>query len=149
MQSVQLSVFIDMHNYKTILLVLNAVNFIEMDNAIGRAALIDFSVQWVSFLLAAYLKTEKFYDAVGSLTYIILAAYSLIRGGKFFPRQVIQSGLVVTWAARLGSFLLFRVLKAGQDSRFNKIRGNPKLFFFYWTVQGMFPSAMVYGGYTI
>lgn len=107
-----------------------------MGNVIGKASLIDFSIQWAAFLVAAYFRTEKFYDTVGSLTYIILTAYSLVRGGKFFPRQVIQSGLVVTWAARLGSFLLFRVLQAGRDSRFDKVKGNPKRFFLYWTIQG-------------
>ena len=109
----------------------------NMGNSIGKATLIDFSIQWVAFLVAAYLRTEKFYDAVGSLTYIILTAYSLIRGGKFFPRQLIQSGLVITWAARLGSFLLFRALQSGGDSRFDKVKGNPKQFFIYWTVQGV------------
>ena len=37
---------------------------------------------------------------------------------------------------RLGAFLFSRVLKDGKDSRFDKVRGNPKLFWIYWTIQG-------------
>ena len=107
-----------------------------MGNFVSRAAVVDFALQWGLFLIANYLKTEKFYDLAGSSTFVLLIVQSLVNGGKFFPRQVIQSGLVCTWAARLGLFLFFRVLKAGRDSRFDKVRGNPKRFFLYWTVQG-------------
>ena len=37
---------------------------------------------------------------------------------------------------RLGMFLFSRVLKEGKDSRFNKVRGDPKMFWVYWTIQG-------------
>ena len=33
-------------------------------------------------------------------------------------------------------FLFSRVLKEGKDSRFNKVRGDPKMFWVYWTIQG-------------
>ncbi len=50
--------------------------------------------------------------------------------------QLIQTALVCMWAIRLGLFLFMRVMKAGQDSRFNRVRDNPKRFFVYWTIQG-------------
>lgn len=107
-----------------------------MGNALVRAAATDLAVQWGCFLIAAYLRTEKFYDLVGSGTFILLLLQSLIRNGRFFPRQVIQSGLVSTWAARLGLFLFLRVMKDGHDRRFNRVRDNPKRFLLYWTIQG-------------
>ena len=113
------------------------VNTVGMGNALGKAAAADFLLQWGLFLVAAYLKSEKFYDLAGSSTFILLVVQSLINSGKFFPRQVIQSGLVSTWAARLGLFLFFRILKDGHDSRFNRVRDNPRKFFLYWTVQGI------------
>lgn len=109
-----------------------------MGNVLGKAAAIDFLLQWGLFLIAAYLKTEKFYDLAGTSTFILLAVQSLIKTNKFFPRQVIQTGLVATWAARLGLFLFFRILKDGKDRRFNRVRDNPKRFFIYWTMQGEF-----------
>ena len=108
-----------------------------MGNVLTRSLAIDFSIQWLLFLIAAYLRTEKFYDLAGTSTFTILALQSLLTASRFFPRQVIQTCLVSTWAVRLGLFLFIRVMQAGKDSRFNKVRGNPKLFLLYWTVQGM------------
>ncbi len=107
-----------------------------MGNALVKAAATDLAIQWGCFLVAAYFKTEKFYDLAGSATFIVLLLQSLSSNGRFFPRQVIQSGLVSTWAARLGLFLFLRVLKDGQDRRFARVRDNPRRFLFYWTVQG-------------
>ena len=107
-----------------------------MGNALSKAAAVDFLIQWGMFLIAAYLKTEKFFDATGTFTFIVLLLQSLLHARRFFPRQVIQSGMVCTWAARLGLFLLTRVLRDGQDSRFKRVRDNPRRFFLFWTVQG-------------
>ncbi len=38
---------------------------------------------------------------------------------------------------RLGLYLVTRVLKDGQDRRFNKIRNNRSRFFLAWTLQGI------------
>ncbi|CAI8034543.1 hypothetical protein GBAR_LOCUS19439 [Geodia barretti] len=108
-----------------------------MGNVLGKAIAVDFLIQWGMFLLAAYMKTEKFFDATGSATFVILMLQSLLHARRFFPRQVIQSGMVATWATRLGLFLLTRVLRDGRDSRFNRVRNNPRTFFLYWTVQGV------------
>ena len=107
-----------------------------MGNVLAKAAAVDMSIQWIMFLLAYYLRTEKFFDITGSATFILLLLLTLKNGGRFFPRQVIQSGLVGTWAARLGLFLLFRVLRDGKDGRFDKVKGNPSKFLLFWTVQG-------------
>ncbi len=39
--------------------------------------------------------------------------------------------------SRLGLFLFTRVLKEGQDRRFDKAKESPMVFFSYWTIQGM------------
>ena len=107
-----------------------------MGNVLTKAAAMNIAIQWFMFLLTYYNRTEKFFDITWSVTFVLLLLYTLKSGGRFFPRQVIQSGLVGTWAARLGLFLLFRILRDGKDARFNKVKENPKLFLFYWTVQG-------------
>ena len=38
-----------------------------MGNSIGKAAVIDFSIQWALWAVASLLKTEKFYDLAGKL----------------------------------------------------------------------------------
>ena len=59
-----------------------------MGNVLAKAAITDMGLQWGLFLIAAYLRTEKFYDLAGSATFILLAIQSLISNGKLFPRQV-------------------------------------------------------------
>lgn len=56
-----------------------------------------------------HLQTDKFYDLTGSLTYLTLAGLSLSRSA-LAPHQLLVSGMVALWAARLGSFLFARVL---------------------------------------
>ena len=53
--------------------------------------------------------------AIGTLTY---AKY-------YYARQILATVLVVVWAARLGGFLIFRVLKTGRDSRFDEAKQQP------------------------
>ncbi|KAL4222134.1 hypothetical protein ACF0H5_018174 [Mactra antiquata] len=108
-----------------------------MGNTFGKAAVIDFGIQWALWAVAAAFKTEKFYDLAGSGTFLYLAWQSLKWSGTSFPRQKIQTGLVMAWAARLGLYLFTRVLKEGKDGRFDKVKGKPGLFWIYWTVQGM------------
>jgi len=41
-------------------------------------ACIIFGIQWVGWIVAVILGTEKFYDFVGSATFIIIVLYSLL-----------------------------------------------------------------------
>lgn len=50
--------------------------------------------------------------------------------------QVIQSALVSVWGMRLGIFLILRMWRDGHDNRFNHVKGNPIMFFAFWTVEG-------------
>ncbi|XP_072022755.1 uncharacterized protein [Amphiura filiformis] len=102
-----------------------------------RSGLWDVGIQWAGFAVAAALKTEKFYDLAGSGTFLFLAIQTLRWGNTFYFRQKVQTGMVATWAVRLGLFLFTRVLHAGGDSRFDKVKGNPKTFFIYWTIQAL------------
>jgi len=98
-------------------------------------------VQWVAFVPAAIFQTEKFFDAVGSLTYITvtIATVALLKAHDEEPsqRQLALSGCVLLWAMRLGSFLLARVHKAGKDGRFDEIKVNPWRWFSVWNIQGI------------
>lgn len=59
-----------------------------MGNVLVKAAATDMALQWTLFLLAAYFKTEKFYDLAGSSTFILLLIQSIASTGRFLPRQV-------------------------------------------------------------
>ncbi len=59
-----------------------------MGNVLVKAAVTDMSIQWLLFLVAAYFKTEMFYDLAGSSTFILLIMQSITKTGRFYPRQV-------------------------------------------------------------
>nr|CAB3262701.1 uncharacterized protein LOC100182009 [Phallusia mammillata] len=98
---------------------------------------IDLFIQVVGFCIAYTLQTEKFYDLVGSLTFILLTHVSLRSNLHQNWRRTLLSFMVTIWALRLGSFLCYRCLKDGGDRRFTKVKTKPVVFFIYWTVQAL------------
>lgn len=108
-----------------------------MGNTLAKSAVIDFGIQWACWVFAAALKTEKFYDLAGSLTFILLTAQSFKELRLPSTRQKVNSGMVMIWAIRLGTFLFSRVLREGKDSRFDVVKNKPGLFWIYWTIQGV------------
>jgi len=100
---------------------------------------LDFGIQWAAWAVAALLKTETFYDAIGSVTFLTLALRSLLFGvAAAQPRSRLVTGLVCAWALRLGTFLVRRIRKdGGRDSRFDGVRDRPAKFLAFWTVQGV------------
>ena len=102
--------------------------------------LLIFFIQWISFIPAYILKTEKFFDLMGSITYLttVLAALYITDSGKISDYMIVSC--VVIWAIRLGSFLFMRIHKAGEDRRFREIKTNFTRFFMTWTLQGMWVS---------
>nr|XP_039259036.1 uncharacterized protein LOC120335569 isoform X3 [Styela clava] len=107
-----------------------------MGNSVAKLAALDIGIQLLAFLPSSYFKTERFYDLVGSSTFLCLARLGLHFSQKTF-RQRVQANLISAWAIRLGLFLFYRVMHDGVDRRFNKVRGNPSIFFKYWMLQGV------------
>ena len=107
---------------------------------VKNAVLIAFIIQWVLFIPAYLMQTEKFYDLAGSLTYISIISYVFYKSSEFNLGNLILSVFIIIWAVRLGSFLFFRIQKAGEDKRFRDIKPSPTRFFMTWTLQGMWIS---------
>ncbi|XP_061410448.1 uncharacterized protein LOC133344492 isoform X1 [Lethenteron reissneri] len=102
-----------------------------------RCAGVDLGVQWALGLVAIVLRTEVFFDAAGSGTFLLLTYLSRKWSSTKFLRQQIQSGLVSVWGLRLGMYLFLRILREGKDSRFDKVRDKPSIFFMFWTLQAV------------
>ncbi|XP_064614376.1 uncharacterized protein LOC135478042 [Liolophura sinensis] len=113
------------------------MSFSIMGSSFSKAAALDFGIQWGCWVVAAALKTEKFYDLAGSSTFFLLAYQTLQWSRTQHLRQKVQSGMVMTWAVRLGLYLFSRILKDGSDSRFNYVRDQSAKFLLYWTIQGV------------
>ncbi len=104
--------------------------------AVGLA----FLIQWLAFVPAYLLQTERFYDLTGSLTYVTVTALAVLLSPEVDARSVLLLALVVIWAARLGSFLVRRIRKAGKDERFDAIKPSFVRFLSAWTLQGLWVS---------
>ena len=86
------------------------------------------------------MKTERFYDLTGGLTYLTVLGFSLWAGSQSeppSPREFIVSLLVVIWSLRLSSFLYFRIHRTGKDGRFDQLKTSPIRFLVPWTLQGL------------
>lgn len=100
-------------------------------------------VQWIFFLHASGVlfgneRTEKYYDLMGSLTFVTTLIVSMIYRQNSTARLWIMAALILCWTVRLGSFLFMRIHKNnGVDSRFTEIKVNNFRFLMTWTLQGV------------
>ncbi len=96
-----------------------------------------FLIQWLAFVPAYVLQTEKFFDLTGSLTYISVISLAFFFSPGVDSRALLLLALVVIWAIRLGTFLFGRIKKAGKDDRFDEIKPAWVRFLNVWTIQGL------------
>jgi steroid 5-alpha reductase family enzyme len=93
----------------------------------------------LAFVPAAALRTERFYDLVGSLTFTAIVFYVVNAGSG--SERVFQVGCaILLWAARLGSFLVRRVRREGGDGRFDEMKVQPARFLLAWCMQALWAS---------
>ncbi len=105
-----------------------------------------FAIQFVVFIPAFMFKTEKFYDLTGGLTYLSITLFAI----SLNPHSDLRSKLIATficiWAIRLASFLFIRVVRAGEDSRFARIKHQFLRFLMAWTLQGLWVTFSLAAG---
>ena len=99
--------------------------------------IIAFAIQWVAFVPAYLLQTERFFDLTGSLTYIVVAVAGVLLSGQVDARSLLLLAMVVVWAVRLGSYLFLRIRRAGADKRFDDIKPSLPRFLNTWTLQAL------------
>ncbi|MCH9695282.1 MAG: DUF1295 domain-containing protein [Gammaproteobacteria bacterium] len=96
-----------------------------------------FVINWLAFVPAVLTQTERYYDLVGGITYITTMSVAVILSGDLDLRAMLVAAMVMLWSLRLASFLFRRILKSGNDSRFDEIKNRPLRFFLAWTLQGL------------
>lgn len=99
-----------------------------------------FAIQVIAFIPAMLLRTERFFDLTGSLTFFVISGALVLLTPMPDARSWILAAMVMLWAVRLGSFLAMRVHKAGSDGRFDEIKGSPLRFLQVWVIQGAWVS---------
>jgi len=101
-------------------------------SALGVSLVINLAM----FLVAFRFKTDRLTDASYAVTFIVLGLFGL-RAAPLTPFRVILFAMVAVWAVRLGGFLLYRIWRAGKDSRFDDMRGSFWKFGKFWLSQAL------------
>jgi len=96
------------------------------------------AINWLVFAVHALPRnSERFFDATGSLTYLVLIGSAVSTSQGCVARRFVSASMVVVWCIRLGSYLLGRILKDGKDSRFDEFRKSWLRFLGVWTIQAI------------
>lgn len=101
--------------------------------AVGMA----FIINWLAFIPAWLLRTEKFFDLMGGVTFISVTGMAFALTSVHDGRAVVVLGIVLVWALRLSLFLFSRIREAGKDARFDEIKTSFPRLLLTWTLQGL------------
>ena len=96
-----------------------------------------FVIQWLAFVPSFAAQTERYFDLTGSVTYISITLAIVLLTPGTDARALLLAALVLVWAARLGTFLVRRVHRAGKDDRFDELKPSLVRFLSVWTLQGL------------
>eukprot|EP00798_Chlamydomonas_sp_ICE-L_P015010 gene15010-21078_t len=99
--------------------------------------LIDLAINVVGWAVSAPLQTDRFYDAIGSASFQVLALGTLFVPGVTTSRKIFLTAAVMGWTIRLGMFLALRIYFIGPDSRFEELKKKPLNFLFAWVIQSV------------
>lgn len=107
-------------------------------DVLGKAFGIDMGIQLVAGAIGWLLKTERFYDITGSLTFLTLGVYTMFKSPTpMTDRKMANNALLFIWAIRLGSFLAIRILRDKKDRRFDRMKKDIRMWFIVWAMQGL------------
>ncbi|NNM34557.1 MAG: DUF1295 domain-containing protein, partial [Gemmatimonadetes bacterium] len=99
-----------------------------------------FAIQWVAFVPAYRLRSERFFDLVGSLTFLSVTWTLFYLASTQDRRAWLLAAMVTLWALRLGAFLVARIRREGTDQRFDPLKERFSAFLMVWTLQGLWVS---------
>jgi steroid 5-alpha reductase family enzyme len=110
---------------------------------LGISAAITAGIQLGGFAVAYALQTEKFYDVLGGINYLILGIYSAIDGeyeGSPWvndKRKVACTAIFLFSRGWLLLFLAWRAHERNGDSRFDEVKDKFGMFLVFWIFQGL------------
>ena len=103
---------------------------------------LSFIIHWLVFIPSYFYKTEKFYDITGTVAYLsilLTTAYliNLVNDEGVLLRSIISIIFVMIWAIRLGIFLFKRVIKVGEDKRFEHAKKSFSKFLMFFNISAL------------
>ena len=109
-------------------------------NAFTFTLIVAVLLQVIFFIPSFLLKTEKYYDLVGSLTYVTTVSLAYFSVETKTMIDSIIYFYVMVWALRLGIYLFRRIRNDGKDVRFEKAKRHFFWFLQYWMGQALWVS---------
>merc|ERR1712193_79029 len=107
------------------------------ENNLLICALVTIGMQLSFFIVAATCKFDKVTDFAGGTNFVVLAVLTFILSGTYYWRQILVTVSIILWGLRLSGYLLYRIIKIGEDRRFDDKRSNPVRFAIFWVFQAI------------
>ena len=100
-------------------------------------SLITSCIQLGGWAVAYALRTEKFYDILGGLNFLAVAAFSAATADAWEAdaRKVAATVIFCCSRSWLLVFLAWRAHERGGDARFDGVKDKPGLFLVFWVMQ--------------
>ncbi|XP_038069958.1 uncharacterized protein C594.04c-like [Patiria miniata] len=111
--------------------------FIIDEYNLALCAIVTLLMQTTFFIIAATCKFDKVTDFAGGSNFVVLALLTFFLAGTYGARQIAVTVFVCAWGFRLSGYLLYRIIKIGEDNRFDEIRGNFLKFAGFWFFQAV------------
>jgi steroid 5-alpha reductase family enzyme len=108
-----------------------------MGQAIVLALAVALGINLVLFLMAYRWQSDKLTDISYALSFLAIDVVGLVTADGLRAYNCLAFLLVAVWAARIGGFLLIRILKFGKDGRFDELRGSFVKFGKFWLGQAL------------
>ena len=89
------------------------------------------------FAVAFKLQSDKLTDISYAVSFAVLAAIGILHAPNVSSYLIAGTALVLAWTLRIGGYLLYRVIKAGKDKRFDTIRQDFWKFSRFWIGQAL------------
>jgi len=106
-------------------------------NNLAICGIITVGMQFAFFLVACTCKFDKVTDFAGGTNFVVLALTTMVLSGTYQWRQIAATAAVTLWGLRLSGYLLYRIIKIGEDSRFDDKRSDPLRFAIFWIFQAV------------
>jgi len=106
-------------------------------NNLAICAIVTVAMQFTFFLVACTFKFDKVTDFAGGTNFVVLAILTLCFGDTYHWRQIAVTSCVIVWGLRLSGYLLYRIIKIGEDDRFDDKRSDPVRFAIFWIFQAV------------
>lgn len=109
---------------------------VEDDN-LAICAIVTVAMQFSFFIVACTFKFDKVTDFAGGTNFVVLAILTMCLANTYHWRQIALTSCIILWGLRLSGYLLYRIIKIGEDNRFDDTRSDPLKFAVFWTFQAV------------